>query len=558
MRNGLSINYQNSQDRLTTSFSPTTTPVLSRWAASIDSWVLYERLIEDIQHTQSKEQLVLNLGALLCYHRLSPPNPNANQPIKGSNLADFDAILKNVEYLGNGETVLVHMVLSVLRIFWTVKDDEKMRQWLATVLNLQPPSLDPFHKSSDRYWTCRVEQGLAHGDALDMAELNFREGRVGPARSGKERMVEEIATLDDEKKQDSGVTTTDDGWVLVGAQRKGSGAPPCVSDHKHPVLAFPLGVFHLEAYKLVHMYRSEVPPNERILSTIRLSDGPLVLTVLRSYISTLESNLRTCCFPYNVEPSKENVGLLGFVKAQNQQIDTLASMAIDAISRDTTLEKGLWICADPPHVLNHFTTWLRGAVLQSKGDFLAYPELTGIESDPESGRIQLDGYSFNSYTLVRVSNVGHHAQSLDEFVKFDAILSMDELEDESWELAVSKRFLPTLKDMLHEMVPDCIIESDYDPTEPNAKEVEELGSERARILKTHIFHVRAERCMREFWPKAAAFYRDLVTGGEEEMVVLEIDEEMDIHGNEEQEEEIMVEECMDDGWEIIQTLRLQS
>lgn len=540
------------------SIKPAAPLVLSRWAASIDSWVLYRRLIEDIQHSQSKEQLVLNLGALLCYHRLLPPNPNANQHIKGSNLADFDAILKNVEYLGNYQSVLVHMALSVLRVFWTVKDDEKMRQWLATVLNLQPPSLDPFHESSDQYWTCRVEQALAHGDALDMAELKLRGGRVGPARCGTEPMVEEITILDDKKKQESGMTTTDDGWVLVGAQRKGSVASPWVPGDKHPVSAFPPGIFHLEAYRLVHVYRSEVPPNERILSTIRLPDNSSVLIVLRSYVSTLESDLRTGCLPYDVKPSKENVRLLGFVKAQNQQIDALASMAVDAISRDTTLEKGLWVCADPLHVLIHFTTWLRGVVLQSTGGSLAYPELTGIESDPKSGRVQLDGYNFNSYTLVRVSNLGQHAQRLDKVVEFDAILSMDELEDESWELVVSKRFLPVLTDMLHKMVPDCIVESNYDPTEPNAKDVEKFGPERARMVKTHLFRVRAEHCMRVFWPKAAAFYRDLVTGSGKEMVVPEIDEEIDIHGNEEHEEEIMVEECMDECWEMIQTLRLQS
>lgn len=42
------------------------------------------------------------------------------------------------------------------------------------------------------------------------------------------------------------------------------------------------------------------------------------------------------------------------------------------------------------------------------------------------------------------------------------------------------------------------------------------------------------------------------------MIVSEIDEEIDIHGNEEQEEEIVMEECMDECWEMMQTLRLQS
>jgi hypothetical protein len=35
-------------------------------------------------------------------------------------------------------------------------------------------------------------------------------------------------------------------------------------------------------------------------------------------------------------------------------------MAIDAILRDNTLEKGLWVCDEPLRVFNLFTTWLRG------------------------------------------------------------------------------------------------------------------------------------------------------------------------------------------------------
>ena len=59
-------------------------------------------------------------------------------------------------------------------------------------------------------------------------------------------------------------------------------------------------------------------------------------------------------------------------------------------------------------------------------------------------------------------------------------------------VAVSKRFLPTLTDMLYEMAPGCIVESNYDPTEPHAKDVEKFGPERARMVKTHLFRVRAE------------------------------------------------------------------
>jgi len=58
--------------------------VLVEWAASVDGCRLYERLINSIQVSQPKEQLVLTLAALLCYQRLFPPTPDTNQPIKGS------------------------------------------------------------------------------------------------------------------------------------------------------------------------------------------------------------------------------------------------------------------------------------------------------------------------------------------------------------------------------------------------------------------------------------------------------------------------------------------
>jgi hypothetical protein len=396
---------------------------------------------------------------------------------------------------------------------------------------------------------------LSYKDAHKIAEKIVR-----PARSGEEAIVEEMATLDDEKEQESGVTTTDERWVLVKTQQEEeSVAFPWVSDDKHRVPAFPRAVLHLEAYKLVYVYLPKVPPHENILSTISLPNGSLAVIVLGSYVSTLERDLDTRCFPYNVEPSREDVELLGFVEAQNQQVDALARMAVDAMLRDNTFEKGLWTCADPLYVLNLFTTWLRGVVARSKGDSPAFPEPTGIENDPESGRVQLDGYDFNSYTLVRVSDLEQYAQNLDKLGNLDKILSIEELEDGSWELPVRKSYLLTLKDKLCKMVPDCIVEPDYDPTEPNAKEVEEFGYERARILRTVKFRDRAERMMRESWPKAAAFYTDLAIGGEKEMVVLDDDEkEMDILENEEQEEKEMVEESMDECWVMVQTLRFQS
>lgn len=84
--------------------------------------------------------------------------------------------------------------------------------------------------------------------------------------------------------------------------------------------------------------------------------------MLGSYVSELERDLDTVCFPYNVKPSREDVELLGLVKAQKRQVDALARKAIDAMLRDNMLEKGLWVCAKPRSVFNLFTTWLEGVV----------------------------------------------------------------------------------------------------------------------------------------------------------------------------------------------------
>jgi hypothetical protein len=63
--------------------------------------------------------------------------------------------------------------------------------------------------------------------------------------------------------------------------------------------------------------------------------------ILKSYVSELKRDLDTKCFPYNIEPSKEDVELLGLIKAQNRQVNALTRITIDFILRDNTLKKGL-------------------------------------------------------------------------------------------------------------------------------------------------------------------------------------------------------------------------
>ncbi|CZT13561.1 uncharacterized protein RAG0_17054 [Rhynchosporium agropyri] len=108
-----------------------------------------------------------------------------------------------------------------------------------------------------------------------------------------------------------------------------------------------------------------------------------------------------------------------------------------------------------PRAFDVLTTWLGGVAVLSEGDSSAGSGLTGIKSNPESGQIQLDGYKFSSYTLVKVSELGQYGRNL---VNCDSVLSIVELEDESWELHVYKSYLPTLTQKLRMEVPDSVID----------------------------------------------------------------------------------------------------
>lgn len=93
---------------------------------------------------------------------------------------------------------------------------------------------------------------------------------------------------------------------------------------------------------------------------------------------------------------------------------------------------------------------------QSKRDSPTFFEPAGIDNSAETGRVLLDRYSLNSYTLVRVSSFEHCLQTLDKLVSLDKILNIKKLQDESWELAVHKLYLLRLKDELRKLVPNCI------------------------------------------------------------------------------------------------------
>jgi hypothetical protein len=149
--------------------------VLTEWAASDDGLNLYQRLIKDVQDSQSAEQLALTLAAMLCYKRLLPYPPNEmTQSIKGFYLADFDALL-NAERLRNERAVLERMIFSILRVFDTFGDKyHDMRQFLATVLDEKTPLLESFDGFSDQYWVRRMKSMMTHEHAYGrMVWLRF-------------------------------------------------------------------------------------------------------------------------------------------------------------------------------------------------------------------------------------------------------------------------------------------------------------------------------------------------------------------------------------------------
>lgn len=154
---------------------------ISEWANSDEGLNLYQRLIKDVQDSQSVEQLALTLGALLCHKRLLPyPPQEITQRIKSSYLADFEALL-NAEPLRNERAVFERMAFSILRVLDTFGDDyQDMRQFLATVLDKKPPLLDPFDGFSDQYWMRRMKGMLAHEQAFGMVWLHrYMETEVG-------------------------------------------------------------------------------------------------------------------------------------------------------------------------------------------------------------------------------------------------------------------------------------------------------------------------------------------------------------------------------------------
>lgn len=151
--------------------------VLSEWMRSEESVRLCQQLIEDLWAQKTIEELGLTLAALLCRERLLPyTKSDSAYPIWGSYLADLDAIL-NDQDINKRRTVFEQMISSLLRVLYTLKDDnEDTIQLLADVLDKEASLLEPLDGVADQYWSRRIPGLFNHKKA-------YEEAREGLLRS---------------------------------------------------------------------------------------------------------------------------------------------------------------------------------------------------------------------------------------------------------------------------------------------------------------------------------------------------------------------------------------
>jgi hypothetical protein len=140
--------------------------ILREWASSQNGWNLYKRLTRGIQGSQSVKQLALTMTALMNYRRLLPDfSDDFDQPIKGSYLADLDALL-NGHSLENSGTVWEQMAFALVRILrFFMHQFEDLVTFLETVLDRESSSLHVFDEFSDQYLRWMIK-GQLHEIAI--------------------------------------------------------------------------------------------------------------------------------------------------------------------------------------------------------------------------------------------------------------------------------------------------------------------------------------------------------------------------------------------------------
>ena len=163
--------------------------ILVNWAVSDHGSEIFKRMKRDFLVAQSKEQLVLNLAAMLCYQRLLPRIATTQQQFNGSYHAEFHAII-NGKRFSNTQAVFENMAKSALKVFCIVEDDEILRTFLTSALDKQLPCVDLTSRPLDSYWTLRMVHGHSHEDTLTM---------TSPIEVNNKSVIEETPGVTKEK-----------------------------------------------------------------------------------------------------------------------------------------------------------------------------------------------------------------------------------------------------------------------------------------------------------------------------------------------------------------------
>lgn len=88
---------------------------------------------------------------MLYYWRYLPPlGFNSNQLVNSSFLEDFNTIL-NGKHLRNQMLVFKQMAISLLKVFYNIKDTKKLYIFLVTIINIDLEVQEPFSKYSILY-----------------------------------------------------------------------------------------------------------------------------------------------------------------------------------------------------------------------------------------------------------------------------------------------------------------------------------------------------------------------------------------------------------------------
>ena len=146
--------------------------ILFEWVASAEGQISFKKITTDIQNSQTREQFMLTLAALLCFQRLLP-HPDSDQLVTGSFLGDFNTIL-NGEHLGTQIRASEYIAASLLRVFNTIEDTEELFTFLATVLGTDglPQDLSVREPSyCNQYCKYRTESMLGHKEAFELVML---------------------------------------------------------------------------------------------------------------------------------------------------------------------------------------------------------------------------------------------------------------------------------------------------------------------------------------------------------------------------------------------------